>query len=72
MREILVKVIHQVGARSSRSRLAIVKLGGSHATSPHLQDWLTAIAAKAGAIVVVPGCGPFCGCGTNSPSVDRL
>jgi len=34
-------------------------LGGSHATGPHLSAWLAAIAAKAGAIVVVPGGGPF-------------
>jgi aspartokinase-like uncharacterized kinase len=46
-------------ARSTRSRLAIVKLGGSHATGPHLKDWLTAIAAEAGSIVIVPGGGPF-------------
>ena len=59
MRGILVKVIEQVAARSSRSRLAIVKLGGSHATGPHLKDWLTAIAAEAGSIVIVPGGGPF-------------
>lgn len=59
MRGILVKVIKQVGARSSRSRLAIVKLGGSHATAPHLKDWLTAIAAEAGSIVIAPGGGPF-------------
>ena len=59
MRGILVKVTKQVGARSSRSRLAIVKLGGSHATGPHLKDWLAAIAAEAGSIVIVPGGGPF-------------
>jgi 5-(aminomethyl)-3-furanmethanol phosphate kinase len=59
MRGILVKVTKQVGARSSRSRLAIVKLGGSHATGPHLRDWLTAIAAEAGSIVITPGGGPF-------------
>jgi 5-(aminomethyl)-3-furanmethanol phosphate kinase len=44
---------------SSRSRLAIVKLGGSHATGPHLKDWLAAIAAEAGSIAIVPGGGPF-------------
>jgi aspartokinase-like uncharacterized kinase len=59
MRGILVKVTKQVGARSSRSRLAIVKLGGSHATGRHLKDWLAAIAAEAGSIVIVPGGGPF-------------
>jgi len=36
-----------------------VKLGGSHATGPHLKDWLTAIAAEAGSIAIVPGGGPF-------------
>jgi len=44
---------------SSRARLAIVKLGGSHANEPHIKDWLAAIAAEAGAIVIVPGGGPF-------------
>ena len=44
---------------SSRARLAIVKLGGSHASGPHLKDWLAAIAAEAGAVVIVPGGGPF-------------
>jgi dihydroneopterin aldolase len=59
MRGVLVKVIKQVGARSPRPRLAIVKLGGSHATGPHLKDWLTAMAVEAGSIVIVPGGGPF-------------
>jgi dihydroneopterin aldolase len=36
-----------------------VKLGGSHATGPHLKNWLAAIAAEAGAIAIVPGGGPF-------------
>jgi aspartokinase-like uncharacterized kinase len=44
---------------SSHTRLVIVKLGGSHATGPHLKDWLTAIAAEAGSIAIVPGGGPF-------------
>jgi aspartokinase-like uncharacterized kinase len=44
---------------ASHTRLAIVKLGGSHATGPHLKDWLTAIAAEAGSIAIVPGGGPF-------------
>jgi dihydroneopterin aldolase len=44
---------------SSRSRLAIVKLGGSHTYGPHVKDWLAALAAEAGAIVIVPGGGPF-------------
>ena len=59
MRGILVKVIKQIGARSSRARLSIVKLGGSHANGRHLKDWLAAIAAEAGAIAIVPGGGPF-------------
>jgi aspartokinase-like uncharacterized kinase len=46
-------------AASSRSRLAIVKLGGSHASGSHIKDWLTAIAAEAGSIAIVPGGGPF-------------
>ena len=46
-------------AGSSRSRLVIVKLGGSHAGGPHLKDWLAAIAAEAGSIAIVPGGGPF-------------
>jgi aspartokinase-like uncharacterized kinase len=46
-------------AGASRARLAIVKLGGSHANGPHVKDWLAAIAAEAGAIVIVPGGGPF-------------
>ena len=46
-------------ARPARARLAIVKLGGSHASGPHLKPWLEAIAAEAGSIVIVPGGGPF-------------
>jgi dihydroneopterin aldolase len=45
--------------RLSRSRLVVVKLGGSHAIGPHLKDWLAAIAAEAGSIAIVPGGGPF-------------
>ena len=45
--------------RLLRPGLVVVKLGGSHATGLHLREWLTAIAAEAGAIVVVPGGGPF-------------
>ena len=37
----------------------IVKLGGSHAFSPHLKNWLDAIAGCTGCAVVVPGGGPF-------------
>jgi len=44
---------------SSRARLSIVKLGGSHANGPHIKDWLAAIAAEAGAIAIVPGGGTF-------------
>jgi dihydroneopterin aldolase len=44
---------------SLNSSLAIVKLGGSHATGPYLKDWLEAIAAEAGSIAIVPGGGPF-------------
>ena len=47
------------GATSSAAPLAIVKLGGSHATGSHLKDWLGAIEAEAGAIAIVPGGGPF-------------
>ena len=37
----------------------VIKLGGSLATEPHLKDWLSAIAAEAGSIVIAPGGGPF-------------
>ncbi len=37
----------------------VVKLGGSHATHAALRPWLCAIAAAAGAVVLVPGGGPF-------------
>src|ERR1700681_3045121 len=37
----------------------VVKLGGSHAFSPHLKDWLDAGARCAGRVVLVPGGGPF-------------
>jgi len=39
----------------------VVKLGGSFALSPHLRDWIAAIAACAGRVVIVPGGGPFAG-----------
>ena len=39
--------------------LTVIKLGGSHAFAPHLKDWIEAIGACAGRIVVVPGGGPF-------------
>ncbi len=44
---------------SLRANLAVVKLGGSLASEPHLEGWLAAIAGQAGAIVIVPGGGPF-------------
>ena len=47
------------GATNSAASLAIVKFGGSHATGPHIKEWLTAIAAEAGSIAIVPGGGPF-------------
>jgi len=39
--------------------LTVIKLGGSHAFAPQLKDWIGAVAAQAGRIVVVPGGGPF-------------
>jgi dihydroneopterin aldolase len=51
--------VHRRSASQARARLAIVKLGGSHASGPHIRDWLAAILAEAGAIVIVPGGGPF-------------
>lgn len=39
--------------------LTVVKLGGSHAFSPHLLAWLRAIEAVAGRAILVPGGGPF-------------
>jgi 5-(aminomethyl)-3-furanmethanol phosphate kinase len=47
------------GATNSAAPLAIVKLGGSQASGSHLKDWLAAIAAEAGSIVIAPGGGPF-------------
>jgi len=40
-------------------RPVIVKLGGSLAFSGHLRDWIDALAACAGRVIVVPGGGPF-------------
>ena len=40
-------------------RPIVVKLGGSFAYSDHLQDWIEALAACAGRVVIVPGGGPF-------------
>ena len=42
-----------------RAGFVVVKLGGSHAFGPYLRDWLSAIVAETGAIMVVPGGGPF-------------
>jgi dihydroneopterin aldolase len=39
--------------------ITIIKLGGSHAFSPTLRDWLDVIARSAGHVVLVPGGGPF-------------
>lgn len=39
----------------------VVKLGGSFAFSKHLRDWIEALAACAGRVVIVPGGGPFAG-----------
>ena len=39
--------------------LTVIKLGGSHAFAPHLKDWIEAVTAQTGRIVVVPGGGPF-------------
>jgi aspartokinase-like uncharacterized kinase len=37
----------------------VVKLGGSFAFSLHLRDWIEALAACAGRVVIAPGGGPF-------------
>jgi 5-(aminomethyl)-3-furanmethanol phosphate kinase len=37
----------------------VVKLGGSFAFSPHLRDWIAAIANCTGRALIVPGGGPF-------------
>jgi len=42
-----------------RNGPVVVKLGGSFAFSAHLRDWLEALAACAGYVVIVPGGGPF-------------
>jgi len=41
------------------NRPIVVKLGGSFAYSDRLQDWIDALAACAGRVVIVPGGGPF-------------
>jgi 5-(aminomethyl)-3-furanmethanol phosphate kinase len=48
-----------LSARAAQQPLTIIKLGGSHALGPHLRPWIEAIAAQAGAVVIVPGGGPF-------------
>jgi 5-(aminomethyl)-3-furanmethanol phosphate kinase len=40
-------------------RPVVVKLGGSFAYSDYLQEWIGALAACTGRIVIVPGGGPF-------------
>ncbi len=52
-------VERSAASRPLRSGLVILKLGGSHARSPHLLEWLAAIAAETGSIVIAPGGGPF-------------
>lgn len=37
----------------------VVKLGGSNATAPELQTWLSALAGAGAPVVIVPGGGPF-------------
>ena len=37
----------------------VVKLGGSVASSPFLEDWLRTLAGGGGRLVVIPGGGPF-------------
>jgi aspartokinase-like uncharacterized kinase len=43
----------------SPDAVTVVKLGGSHAFAPHLQEWLAALAECGGRVVLVPGGGPF-------------
>jgi aspartokinase-like uncharacterized kinase len=46
--------------REGRHRLGcVVKLGGSLAQSPHLMEWLEALAAGKGSAILVAGGGPF-------------
>src|SRR4029077_7491845 len=39
--------------------LTVVKFGGSYAFSTNLKNWIDAVAACAGRVVVAPGGGPF-------------
>jgi 5-(aminomethyl)-3-furanmethanol phosphate kinase len=43
----------------SKPYITVVKLGGSHAGSAHLDAWLDALAACGGRVVIVPGGGAF-------------
>jgi dihydroneopterin aldolase len=43
----------------SKSHIIVVKLGGSHAGTDHLGEWLEALAACGGSAVIVPGGGVF-------------
>jgi 5-(aminomethyl)-3-furanmethanol phosphate kinase len=54
------------------SRVTVVKLGGSYAASPHLRDWLEAITASAGHVVLVPGGGPFADAVRRAQEVMRF
>jgi 5-(aminomethyl)-3-furanmethanol phosphate kinase len=47
------------GIELAQPRLWIVKLGGSLAHSPQLRRWLAVLAGAGGAVVIVPGGGPF-------------
>jgi dihydroneopterin aldolase len=49
---------HELRKRGT-SEVTIVKLGGSYAFSPQLEDWLDTVEACAGHVVLVPGGGPF-------------
>lgn len=49
---------HALGAETAMP-LWVIKLGGSLATSPQLQDWLGVLTVASGQVVVVPGGGPF-------------
>jgi aspartokinase-like uncharacterized kinase len=47
------------GIELAQPRLWVVKLGGSLAHSPQLKRWLAVLAGAGGAVVIVPGGGPF-------------
>lgn len=46
-------------SRSLLEDVAIIKLGGSHGPGAYLAQWLNAIGAEAGGVVVAPGGGVF-------------